>query len=77
MHHRAAQGVFAGRSFAAAPHRLHQRMTVHHHITPDHHVVNRDTRVLAQQVIGRLRDRDVGHHGGEHLACGVSGFAGL
>ena len=49
-------------------------MTRHLNPGTDYHVVDRDARVLAQQVLRVLSDLDVANHRPEHGLCGLVGL---
>src|SRR5688572_206336 len=66
MHDRRAERILLGRARAAAADRLLEPRAVHFDAAPDPHVVDRDSGVLAQEVVGVLGDRDVADHGAEH-----------
>ena len=75
VHDRRAQRMLARRALAAAADRRRDRDAVDRHAPADRHVVDRNPRVLAQQVVGRLGHRDVLHHHAEHPLRGRVGLA--
>ena len=76
MHDRRAQRVFARRTLAAAADRMLHRRAVDLDVATDGDVVNGNARILAEQVVGCFRDRDVADHRREHaLRLGSSSRA--
>ncbi len=60
--------MLARRALAAAPDRGLQRDSVDDDIAADRHVVDRQAGVLAQQVVGLFRHRDVANHHAQYRA---------
>ena len=58
--------MLARRALAAAPNGVLQLRARDLHAAADDDVVDRDAGVLAEEVLGVLRDADVGDHGAEH-----------
>jgi tartrate/fumarate subfamily iron-sulfur-dependent hydro-lyase alpha chain len=72
MHDRRAQRMLARRTLAALAYRCLERGAVavaELHAAADGHVVDRDPRILAEQVVGRLRNRDVLDHRAQNVLC--------
>src|SRR5437764_9104577 len=64
--------MLARRALAAAADRFLELEAVDLDAAADPHVVDRDARVLAEQVVGVLGDRDVADHRAEHaLRAGI------
>src|SRR6266850_272543 len=72
MDHRGAQRILERGALAAAADRFLQRQAVDLDAAADPDVVDRDTGVLAEQVVRVLGDRDVADHRAEHaLRTGI------
>ena len=66
MHDRRADGMLARRPLAPSHNRLLELVTRHLHSSANRHVIDRDARVLAEQVAGVFGDRDVANHRAKH-----------
>ena len=67
--------MLAGRALAAFAQCRFKRDSVDLDATPDRDVVDGNARVLAQQIVGRLRHGDVANHRAQHVSRGRDGFA--
>jgi acetyl-CoA acetyltransferase len=75
MHDRRSQRMLARRPFASFRDRLLELVAVDLDAAADGHVVDRNARVLAQQVVGVFGDLDVPDHGAEYRLAGGVGLA--